>query len=85
MEEEENYQFSKFERADDFLKTLAPLLGLDLWIQPTEEEDHNEVEKFNKLHIIVSVVTGCTIFGSHRQRAHSLMNIKSNRISWIPT
>lgn len=53
----ENRQYSRFERADEFLKLLLGFLSLDLTIEPSEKQNEEEDALLVKLSLIVGVQT----------------------------
>ncbi|KAF8327012.1 ARM repeat-containing protein [Cantharellus anzutake] len=49
----ENLQFTKFERADDYFKLLNDLLQANLWVEPSSEEDGNDKWALSKLQLLL--------------------------------
>ncbi len=55
--ENENRQFAKFERADDYFKLLGEFLNADLWAEQTEDADSAHGWVLLQLQLLVSTLS----------------------------
>ena len=55
--ENENRQFTKFERADDYFRLLREFLNIDLWAEQTADEDSAYRWILLQLQVLVSTLS----------------------------
>ena len=80
----ESRQYSRFERAEEFLGYLSDFLSLDLTTESTETQHDREDVLLSKLSHIVGAqsptLSRRLVFRSYLSARNSSMSIKSNRI-----